>query len=118
MNECSYVKRSGTACGRKCWRSMCFKHAAEPASTLCTLGCGRATRSWTGFCGSEPACKLAQAAALAQARRDRVRDAELAVGRAALRRPVVMVAVPPMVLDAEAAAALDELIAEAVDLKG
>ena len=52
--SCQYVGRAGL-CGKACWAGhkdgdRCGVHRARQSLTWCGKGCGRATKSVTGFC--------------------------------------------------------------------
>ena len=46
---CEYVKRAGP-CGKRCYGGLCKLHRNRVPQTSCLKGCGRGTRSQTGFC--------------------------------------------------------------------
>ena len=52
--SCTYVGRAGI-CGKSCWAGhkdadRCGVHRNRQSLTWCGKGCGRATKSHTGFC--------------------------------------------------------------------
>ena len=46
---CDYIMRTGP-CGKRCFGGRCHTHRTRVQQTLCLKGCGRGTRSQTGFC--------------------------------------------------------------------
>lgn len=47
---CLYLKLSGERCGSRCWENRCHIHRKGRSAEYCKNGCGRGTRSASGYC--------------------------------------------------------------------
>ena len=65
---CGYYKRTGVVSGRNCYGGRCYTHKGKTGHVLCSIGCGRMTRSATVICKS---CGWLQASAANRIARDR-----------------------------------------------
>ncbi len=57
-NQCNYVMKTGMECGRTCYGTWCWKHAACREMASCK-NCGKMTHSVTGYCSSS-GCRTMQ----------------------------------------------------------
>ena len=72
--QCQYIGRAGL-CGKACWAGhkdgdYCGVHRRRESLTWCLKGCGRGTKSRTGFCNK---CGWAQNDACKQLRVEKAR---------------------------------------------